>query len=66
MLTLLTRCKNAFSDALYPLGFNFYSMFLPDLMHEYELGNWKALFIHLLRILEVQGGANLLSEVDRR
>jgi hypothetical protein len=41
-------------------------MFLPDLMHKYELGNWKALFIHLLRILEVQGGANLLSEVDRQ
>jgi hypothetical protein len=26
-------------------------MFLIDLMHEVEIGSWKALFIHLLRIL---------------
>lgn len=24
---------------------------VPDLMHEFELGVWKAIFIHLLRIL---------------
>ena len=26
-------------------------------MHEFELGVWKALFIHLIRILVAQGGA---------
>ena len=37
----------------------------PDLMHEVELGVWKALFIHLIRILEsVNGG--LVTELDRR
>ncbi len=30
-------------------------MFVPDLMHEFELGVWKAVFIHLLRILHVYG-----------
>jgi hypothetical protein len=40
--------QNAFSDILFGVGFNLYSMFLPDLMHEFELGIWKALFIHLL------------------
>jgi hypothetical protein len=40
-------------------------MMLPDLMHEVEIGGWKALFIHLLRILEsVDEG--LLTELDYR
>lgn len=36
-----------------------------DLMHEIELGVWKALFIHLLRLLECESG-NLKHELDRR
>lgn len=31
-------------------------MFVPDLMHEIELGTWKALFTHLIRILVAEGG----------
>jgi hypothetical protein len=42
-----------------------FSMFLPDLMHDFELGGWRALFIHLLRILD-SIDPNLLTEVDRR
>jgi len=34
-------------------------------MHEVEIGTWKALFIHLLRILEAID-ENLLHELDRR
>jgi hypothetical protein len=34
-------------------------------MHEFELGVWKALFIHLLRILEAYD-KKLLVELDRR
>ena len=30
-------------------------MFIPDLMHEFELGVWKAVFTHLLRILHAYG-----------
>jgi len=34
-------------------------------MHEFELGVWKALFIHLLRILNAEDKA-LVDELDRR
>ena len=30
-------------------------MFAPDLMHEFELGVWKGVFKHLMRILSAQG-----------
>ncbi|KAF8815986.1 hypothetical protein BYT27DRAFT_7185715 [Phlegmacium glaucopus] len=46
---------NAFSTRLYPFGFNFFSLFVPDLLHEFELGVWKAIFTHLLRILYTAG-----------
>ena len=52
--------KNAFSERLAPLGFNFYSMFAPDLLHEIELGVWKGLFTHLLRILYAAGGDTIV------
>jgi hypothetical protein len=41
-------------------------MLVVDLMHDVEIGAWKATFIHLLRILESHGGANLVAELDRR
>lgn len=40
-------------------------MFVVDLMHEVELGVWKSLFIHLLRILESLD-ENKLHELDCR
>jgi hypothetical protein len=40
-------------------------MLLPDVMHEIELGGWKALFIHLLRIVQSIDG-RLIVELDRR
>lgn len=42
-----------------------FPMFVVDLMHEFELGVWKALFIHLIRILE-SVDATLVCELDRR
>jgi hypothetical protein len=42
-----------------------FSMFVVDLMHDFELGEWRAIFIHLLRILE-SVDANLLTELDRQ
>ena len=38
------------------MSFDFFSLLVVDLMHEFELGVWKALFIHLIRILVAQGG----------
>jgi len=51
---------------MHPLGLNFYSIFLPDFMHEVEIGTWKSLFIHLLRILQSYLGGYLVIELDRR
>lgn len=40
-------------------------MLVVDLMHEVKLGVWKAIFIHLLRILDSQD-ESLKHELDRR
>jgi hypothetical protein len=42
-----------------------FPMFVVDLMHEVELGTWRSLFIHLLRLLEATG-PNVTHELDRR
>jgi hypothetical protein len=63
-VTLKEHTQNAFSR-LHPFGFDLFRIILPDLMHEVELGTWKSLFIHLLRILDCLG-ENLKHELDRR
>ncbi|KAJ3859890.1 hypothetical protein EV359DRAFT_75447 [Lentinula novae-zelandiae] len=45
---------NAFIGCL-GLDFNLSHMLVVDLMHEFELGVWKALFSHLIRILYAVG-----------
>ena len=50
---------------LAPFGFNFFDMLVPDFMHEFELGIWKALFMHLVRIL-VSHGDGTIQEFNRR
>ncbi|KAG6823422.1 hypothetical protein H0H92_010275 [Tricholoma furcatifolium] len=58
--------QNAFSDRLgKELGPTWSSMFVIDQMHEIELGVWKHLFIHLLRILESLQQPQI-HELDRR
>jgi hypothetical protein len=57
--------QNAFSIRLAEFGFNLFPMLVVDLMHEFELGVWKALFIHLLRILTTTNAA-LVNEMDHR
>ncbi|KAJ7660161.1 hypothetical protein DFH06DRAFT_1472251 [Mycena polygramma] len=56
--------RNAFSK-LVEYGFNFFSMFVPDLLHEVELGGWKSLFVHLLRVLQAEGD-ELIGKLDER
>lgn len=60
-----TTPQNAFSTKLSQFGFNLFSMLVVDLMHEIELGVWKAIFIHLLRILDCHD-EGLKNELDRR
>jgi hypothetical protein len=57
--------QNAFSDKLMPLGFNMFDIFVVDLMHEVELGVWKSVFIHLLRLLDCHDESSK-HELDRR
>ncbi|KAI0064190.1 hypothetical protein BV25DRAFT_1800682 [Artomyces pyxidatus] len=57
--------ENAFSERLSPLGFNMFAMFAVDLMHEWELGVGRSIFVHLLRILATLDDG-LLVELDRR
>ncbi|KAK7689700.1 hypothetical protein QCA50_007495 [Cerrena zonata] len=50
--------SNAFAD-LFGDTFNYFSLFVVDLMHELELGVWKALLIHLIRMLVSLGGTTI-------
>ncbi|KAH9922415.1 uncharacterized protein B0H18DRAFT_935413 [Fomitopsis serialis] len=62
----LTATRSAFSERLSRFGFNHYSMFVPDVMHECELGVWKALLMHLLRILYAEGKERIQTFNQRR
>lgn len=68
MISMLTECflQNAFSERLgnFP-GFNMFDLFVVDFMHEVELGVWRSLFIHLIRILRAVNPA-LVHELDLR
>ena len=57
--------QNAFSERLSKFGFDFHSMFVVDMLHEFELGVWKAIFTHLLRLLYAQGGNGILKLNER-
>jgi hypothetical protein len=56
--------QNAFSK-LAKFGFNLYVMLVVDFMHEFELGVWKSLFTHLVRIL-IAHGNGAVQNLDRR
>ncbi|KAJ7166117.1 hypothetical protein C8R46DRAFT_1351546 [Mycena filopes] len=56
--------RNAFSK-LAEHGFNLFSMFVPDLLHEIELGVVKSLFVHIIRILYGVGG-DCVAKLDER
>jgi hypothetical protein len=54
-LPSILHLQNTFSDRLSKFSFNPFKMLVPDFMHEFELGVFKAFFIHLLRILHAHG-----------
>ncbi|RXW14335.1 hypothetical protein EST38_g11521 [Candolleomyces aberdarensis] len=63
--TSMVPTDNAFSDRLSRFSFNLFDMLVTDLLHEVELGVWKSLFIHLLRLLEASS-SGLANELDNR
>jgi len=46
-------------------GLNVYALLTVDLLHEVELGVWKAVFIHIIRILTAYSPESV-NELDRR
>jgi len=46
-------------------GLNVYSLLVVDLLHEVELGVWKALFTHIIRILQYHS-ASAVASLDER
>ncbi|EUC56392.1 hypothetical protein RSOL_175040 [Rhizoctonia solani AG-3 Rhs1AP] len=57
--------NNAFSSRLRTLGFDIFEALTVDLLHEIELGVWKSVFQHLLRILESTGSKNIATFNER-
>ncbi|KAF8164086.1 hypothetical protein BJ912DRAFT_864221 [Pholiota molesta] len=58
---------NAFVERL-GVDFNPSKMLVVDLLHEFELGVWKTLFTHLIRLLYAagQGSDTLVVDLDKR
>ena len=57
--------QNAFSEILGALGLQVFLILVVDILHEFELGVWKDLLKHLLRIL-LSLDKKLLHDVDQR
>ncbi|KAH9177190.1 hypothetical protein EDB89DRAFT_1844940 [Lactarius sanguifluus] len=63
----LIPTRNAFSDKMSVEGQDYHHLFVVDLLHEVELGIWKSVLKHLIRILYASpGGNDLLAELDSR
>jgi len=59
--------QNRFTEKLGALGLDPFCMLVVDFMHECELGTWKSLFTHLIRILyALPGGNQLIATLDTR
>jgi hypothetical protein len=60
------RVQNAFSERLNHLGLDVYTIPAVDILHEVEIGVWKALFAHLLRLLEAIPGTGQKEALNSR
>ena len=63
-LVLCSLFQNVFSAKLSTFNFNIFDTLVVDLLHEVELSIWKAIFIHLLCLLDCEN-ENLKHELDR-
>jgi hypothetical protein len=64
---LLTDIQNTFGEKLSRFDVNPYVMLVVDLMHEFELGVWKHVFIHSIRLLYAAAPAGrLVAKLDER
>ena len=60
--------QNAFSDVLSSAGQDYHEIFVVDLLHEFEIGVWKSVLTHLIRILYATpgGGIGRVASLDDR
>jgi hypothetical protein len=62
-----SNLQNTFVQKLAGLGLDPFHMLVVDFMHECELGTWKALFTHLVRVLyALPVGEKLVAILDSR
>lgn len=62
----LTVIQNAFIERL-GVDFDVSELLVVDFLHEFELGVWKAIFTHLIRILYASAdGKDKVAELDAR
>jgi hypothetical protein len=47
------------------MGFDIHGVMVVDLLHDFELGVWKSLFTHLIRILEALDKGKVIELDDR-
>ena len=47
------------------LAINVFRLFVPDLLHDFELGVWKVTFTHLMRIIYANG-QDCIQELNER
>ncbi|TBU39561.1 hypothetical protein BD309DRAFT_1003667 [Dichomitus squalens] len=57
--------RSAFSQRFAAFGRNVYELFVPDLLHEFELGVWKGTFTHLVRTI-IAAGRDGVQKLDER
>ncbi|TRM56743.1 hypothetical protein BD626DRAFT_375545, partial [Schizophyllum amplum] len=61
-----TPTRNVFSTKPLEHGFDHYHMHPVDMLHDFAVGEWKAIFAHLVRMLLSIKGENLVEELNRR
>ncbi|KAH9161682.1 hypothetical protein EDB89DRAFT_2029564 [Lactarius sanguifluus] len=59
--------RNAFSDKLSMVGQDYHGLFVVDLLHEFEIGIWKSVLTHLIRMLyAIPRGHDRVAILDAR
>ncbi|TEB38831.1 hypothetical protein FA13DRAFT_1751399 [Coprinellus micaceus] len=62
--------QTAFARELHGLNFHLPSTLVVDILHEFEIGVWKTLYVHLIRLLEAlstgRDSLTLSAELDAR
>jgi hypothetical protein len=65
-MSVISVFQNAFMEKLGP-DFSLPRMLVVDFLHEFELGVWKVLLVHLIRILDAAApGRRLVARLDER